>query len=82
MCKFLLYKILYLYILVDFHGPCHYYNRGLRVSIWPHGKDKLDGFLQHLNSIPNIVFTMGLEEDRLISDSCWLYIKTTMERKK
>ena len=33
-------------------------------SIWPHGKEKLDIFLKHLNSIaPTINFTMEIEEN-------------------
>jgi hypothetical protein len=32
--------------------------------VWPHGKNELHGFLQHLNNIhPNIKFTMAVEKN-------------------
>ena len=36
--------------------------------IWPHGREKLNAFLQHMNSLhPNISFTMEIEKDHKIA---------------
>src|SRR5699024_2324993 len=36
--------------------------------VWPHGRDLLNVFLQHINSIhPNIKFTMEVEKDNKLS---------------
>ena len=36
--------------------------------IWPHGREKLNAFLQHINSLhPNISFTMEIEKDHKIA---------------
>ena len=36
--------------------------------IWPHGRDKLETFLSHINSLhDNILFTMEIEKEKKIA---------------
>jgi hypothetical protein len=46
--------------------PAHWYRYvDDTFVVWPHGKEELQNFLQHLNSIhPNIKFTMEIEHNK------------------